>query len=385
MKEETILVISLFAVLLMGVVSITPDDVFAEAGNTSLTVTDQGSSVKLKMEDPDFLEEYTLSSGDAIPNFFGCPGSGGGGGTGAGTGGGGQGGGGQGGTGCGGGGAPTMFTIYIEKSDLPIIITVSDCQSPADVTEWEITETGSTCISGSCLATSETEHYMSYKVKQPKGDDKFEKFTVFLNDKYLSAMYTVEKPDRLYNPVDKNGEGLTDVISHYVGYKIKESKGDDKFEKIEGVSVTDQFGELTIDIKKPKLLLVPSLKDHDEVPVPLIPFTVDHFKCYDVKETKDTSKFEKLTISVFDPNFELTQEFEVKKLKYLCIPVHKTHDRTTTEINNEDDNLTCYDVKKLKGDDKFAKINVFTNNQFGPEELKVEKQEELCVPSKILP
>ena len=108
MKEETILVISLFAVLLMVVVSITPDDVFAEAGNTSLTVTDQGSSVKLKMEDPDFLGEYTLSSGDG--KLFGCPGSGGGG-TGGGTGGGGTGGGGQGGTGGGGGGATRRTAV----------------------------------------------------------------------------------------------------------------------------------------------------------------------------------------------------------------------------------------------------------------------------------
>ena len=67
----------------------------------------------------------------------------------------------------------------------------------------------------------------------------------------------------------------------------------------------------------------------------------------------------------------------------LCIPVYKTHDGITSEINGED-NLTCYDVKKIKHAPKFEKRNVFTNNQFGPEELKVEKQEELCVPSKII-
>jgi len=234
--------------------------------------------------------------------------------------------------------------------------------------------------------TSEIEHYLSYKVKQPKGDDKFEKLTVELSDLFEiePTTYTVEKPDRLFNPVDKNGEGLIDVISHYVGYKIKTPKGDDKFEHIKGVSITDQFGQLTIDIKKPKLLLVPSLKDHDQVPVPLISFAVDHFKCYDVKETKDTPKFDKRTVDLLDQFAVEPFTMEVKKLKMLCVPVHKTHEGVTSEINGEENNLTCYDVKKLKGADKFEKRNVFTNNQFGPEELKVEKQEELCVPSNIL-
>jgi len=179
----------------------------------------------------------------------------------------------------------------------------------------------------------------------------------------------------------KNGEGLTDVISHYVGYKIKTPKGDDKFEHIKGVSITDQFGQLTIDIKKPKLLLVPSLKDHDESPEITSPFTVNHFKCYDAKESKKTDKFDKLTVTVDDPNFEITQEFEVKKPKMLCVPVDKNGEGLVAEENN----LTCYDVKKLKGADKFEKRNVFTNNQFDPEKLKVEKQKELCVPSNFLP
>jgi len=233
-----------------------------------------------------------------------------------------------------------------------------------------------------------SDHYLSYKAKQPKGDPKFEKFTVTLDDQFESASYTVDKPDRLFNPIQKTHDDIiteiTDYESHYVGYKIKTPKGTDKFENIKGVSVTDQFGELTIDIKKSKLLLVPSAKNHDVTPDELNPVAVDHFKCYDVKETKHAPKFKKLTVSVYDPNFEITQDFEVKKPKMLCVPVEKTHDITTSEINNPENNLTCYDVKEKKGSEKFEKRNIFTNNQFGPEELKVEKQEELCVPSNIL-
>jgi len=266
--------------------------------------------------------------------------------------------------------------IYIDEGDFTATCTVTDSDGDVDSASLVIIVVDPTPTDPTSI-----EHYLSYKVKQPKGDDKFVKFTVFLDDKYESATYTVDKPDRLYNPIDKNEEGLTDDISHYVGYKIKIPKGDDKFEHIKGVSVTDQFGQLTIDIKKVKLLLVPSLKDHDESPEITSPFTVNHFKCYDAKESKGTDKFEKQPVTVYDPNFVITQDFEVKKPKMLCVPVDKNGEGFVAEENN----LMCYDVKKMKGDPKFEKRNVFTNNQFGPEELKVEKQEELCVPSTILP
>jgi len=105
-----------------------------------------------------------------------------------------------------------------------------------------------------------------------------------------------------------------------------------------------------------------------------------------VKESKDTPKFEKRIVSLYDPNFEITQDFEVKKPKMLCNPVEKqvvNADGTveTTPIQNPENHLMCYDLKKMKDTPKFEKRNVFTNNQFGPEDLEVKKQKQLCVPS----
>jgi len=66
----------------------------------------------------------------------------------------------------------------------------------------------------------------------------------------------------------------------------------------------------------------------------------------------------------------------------LCTPV----DKNGEGIVDEENHLMCYDIKKLKDDPKFEKLSVFTNNQFGPEDLEVKKQKQLCVPSlKILP
>lgn len=245
--------------------------------------------------------------------------------------------------------------------------------------------------------TGTNDHYMSYKAKEhkepkhpkeskhSKKSKHSDKFEVALDDQFESATYTVEKTDRLYNPVQKTHDGIitgiTDFESHYVGYKIKTPKGEPKFDKVTDVLVTNQFGDIIVDVKKAKLLLVPSAKNHDTTPDVLNPVRVDHYKCYDAKETKHTPKFEKRVVSLYDPNFEITQDFEIKKPKYLCTPVQKTHDGITTPITDDENHLLCYDVKKLKDAPKFEKRNVFTNNQFGSEKLKVEKQEELCVPS----
>ena len=229
---------------------------------------------------------------------------------------------------------------------------------------------------------SSTDHYLGYKVKETKHTDKFKKFTVTLSDQFEdAALYKVEKPERLYNLVEKNTEGISDEITHLVGYKIKAPKGEPKFEKVTNVLVTNQFGNIIVDVKKPELLLVPSAMDHLTIPDDIAP-AINHYKCYDVKETKGTPKFEKREVTISDPTFGESKTFEVKKPKQLCTPV----DKNGEGIIDEENHLLCYDLKKIKGESKFKKRNVFTNNQFEPEDLEVKKEHQLCVPSiKTLP
>ena len=252
---------------------------------------------------------------------------------------------------------------------------------PASAAIFQINPDGSTVIDTSFVpppGPATTDHYLAYDVKETKDTDKFEKITVILSDQFeTDAIYNVEKPDRLYNPVDKNGEGILDEITHLLGYKIKAPKDTPKFEKITNVLVQNQFGDITVDVKKPKLLLVPSSKDLSGIPSELDPITVDHYKCYDAKVTKDTPKFVKRLVTLFDPNFGETKIFEVKKPKHLCTPVDKNGEGIIDPVNH----LMCYDLKKIKDEPKFEKRNVFTNNQFEPEDLEVKKEHQLCVPS----
>ncbi len=183
----------------------------------------------------------------------------------------------------------------------------------------------------------------------------------------------------LYNPVDKNSEEIESEESHLVAYDIKKSKGEEKFKKIKNIVVTNQFGDLTVDIKKVKMLLVPSSKSHDSTPDPLEDIITNSFKCYDAKVSKDTPKFKKTNVNLDDQFTDESITMEVKKPKMLCSPTSIDGVETLDDENY----LMCYEVKKTKDTPKFTKQNVFTTNQFGSDELDVKKPSRLCVPSTI--
>ena len=78
---------------------------------------------------------------------------------------------------------------------------------------------------------------------------------VDLEDDFNIESLKVSKPNLFCNPVDKNGEGISNPFLHFTCYKIK--KGDKQKRE---VTIDNQFGEQNIMVKKPKLLCVPSEK-----------------------------------------------------------------------------------------------------------------------------
>jgi len=65
------------------------------------------------------------------------------------------------------------------------------------------------------------DHFLSYKVRRTKGTPKFEKREVTLTDQFESGvLFEVKKPKELYNPADKNSEGIINLDTHLLGYEI---------------------------------------------------------------------------------------------------------------------------------------------------------------------
>jgi hypothetical protein len=122
--------------------------------------------------------------------------------------------------------------------------------------------------------------------------------TVTIEDRYQTPALpiTLRYPHRLCAPADKNQEGIIDAVQHLVGYEELRTP----FTKKSAVGVSNQFGQLSIDLTRRDVLMVPSAKELLSTPPPLLPPLIDHFQCYRAKRAKGSAKFAKITVNVTD-------------------------------------------------------------------------------------
>ena len=113
-------------------------------------------------------------------------------------------------------------------------------------------------------------------------------------------------------PVPTPGAFVTD---HFQCYKVAVSKNTPKFTPVLGVALGDQFGTMTVEVKKPKFLCAPVDKNGED---PTAPSDLSHLMCYQAKQT-DSVKFVKLT-GVFVNNQFGSETLDVKKPALLCVP-----------------------------------------------------------------
>jgi hypothetical protein len=107
---------------------------------------------------------------------------------------------------------------------------------------------------GSASAQPNANHYVCHKVKDLKDPAKFVSNTTSAIDQVGNHNLSVTKPFLLCNPAIKNGNPIVDPGLHYVCYKAKGAK------VAVAYSITDQFGALRLQTKKPFLLCNPALK-----------------------------------------------------------------------------------------------------------------------------
>jgi len=237
----------------------------------------------------------------------------------------------------------------------------------------------------SATSTPTLDHFTCYKAGATSGSVKFPGIPnppgVSLVDQFGSSTVEVKKPKFVCAPTNKLGEDPTAPThpEHLTGFQIKNSIAP-IFPT--NIKVVDQFnvGGLYVNAKKQSHLLVPSVKSlSGPTPVPTPgAFVTDHFECYKVAVTFGTPKFLPVPgASVQDQFGSMT--VDVKKPKYLCTPVNKNGEDPTAP--NHVPHLMCYQVKQVDPVPFMKIVGVFVNNQFGPETLDVKKPSDLCVPA----
>ncbi len=165
-----------------------------------------------------------------------------------------------------------------------------------------------------CLDERLLNQFQCYKLKRPSY---VARPGVQLDDRFGPGVVDVAQPAVLCNPADVNDDdpSAPSDPDHLVAYKIRQRSP--AFARRNGVTVAHRFGTFVLDVVKPTALLVPSAKSHDSTPpAPTAP-AADHFKCYKVARAKGRVD----EVKVDDQFGTLT--LDLRKPVRLCVPADK--------------------------------------------------------------
>src|SRR5262249_60055155 len=127
----------------------------------------------------------------------------------------------------------------------------------------------------------------------------------------------VASPHRLCAPAAKNDEPPNNAFNdpeHLIGHLVSGPAV-----KVAHQTLVNQFGTIVLDVVRPDILLVPTLKTvTPPPPPPLTTPAVDHFQCYKVRPSKGAPNFTRMTVKVHD-QFETTTVTLLKPIR-LCAP-----------------------------------------------------------------
>lgn len=142
-------------------------------------------------------------------------------------------------------------------------------------------------------------------------------FGITLEDIFGPSVVDLKKLKRICAPSDKNMEDPTASTDpdHLGVFTIKQTSP--RFQPVKGVIVEDQFGRHEMNVTKPDRLLMPTAKSLTGYPPLPTEFGVDHFKCYKVAY----AKLRAFNILIEDQFGDLS--IDIKKPTHLCVNADK--------------------------------------------------------------
>jgi hypothetical protein len=205
---------------------------------------------------------------------------------------------------------------------------------------------------------------------------RFDPRQVVLTDQFHTQRVNVVRPEAFCNPVDKNGEGISDANVHLTCYQISDVRGDEfpAFPR-QRVEASDQFGTHTLLLRSIRTLCLPSSKSAaGETPGPP-PTNADHFKCYTTRQVG--TRFDSRQVVLSD-QFN-TERVNVARPEAFCTPV----DKNGEGIQDPTAHLTCYRIRDVRGDEfpAFQRRRLEASDQFGTHSLLARETRTLCLPS----
>jgi len=139
--------------------------------------------------------------------------------------------------------------------------------------------------------------------------------TVTLDDALGTSTVLVQRAKRICAPADVNGADPTAPShpGHYTYYTINQTS---PFVAVKNVDVTNVFGTVTLKLSRPDRLLVPTSKSVTSPPAPLAN-AMNHFKCYRVSGVQQQVP----NLAITDQFGSI--EVDLKRPLHLCLAADK--------------------------------------------------------------
>jgi hypothetical protein len=172
------------------------------------------------------------------------------------------------------------------------------------------------------------DHFTCYKAPATRDTPRFGGVSgVSLVDAFRSSTADVKRPTFLCAPTNKNGEdpGAPTHPDHLQDYRIRSAVA---FTTVMNQRVDDQFGTHFVDVRRPVSLQVPTAKSHSVAPPEPANPAVDHFQCYKVSLAQGSATTIP-GVTIQDQFGTLT--VDVKRPRRLCAPVNKNGEEPGAE------------------------------------------------------
>ncbi len=184
--------------------------------------------------------------------------------------------------------------------------------------------------------------------------------------------YSLRFPHRLCFPLTGDARTAASPAQFLLGYVVRTSA-----RSVPGRRVVTQFGTVTLDVKRPDLLLVPTATSLSGPPAPLTAPLLDNFQCYGVRPSRGTPRFVPIRgVEVADA-LE-TRVVDLLEPTRLCAPANL--DGEDVDAPGRSARLLCY---RTQSSASFGEVDIFTRNRFGADDGTLIHRRELCVPSLV--
>jgi hypothetical protein len=221
-------------------------------------------------------------------------------------------------------------------------------------------------------ACVELNHFMCHEIKPFA----FPRQAVSVEDRFFDASVTLRGPTHLCAPANKEDEDPTapQDPEHLTGFPARGSTG-----KVLNQIVVNQFGTVTLDLRRRSHLFVPTAKGVAAPPGPIPNPVTDHFQCYRVRRSRGSASFTKIVGVTVEDQFG-TATMDLLRPRFLCVPASKNDEEPGAPGHPE--SLLCY---KTRQQAPFGEANPFIDNQILARQVKIIRRFELCVPSVLNP